>query len=122
MIYLASPYSHPDSGVREQRYYDVCLASKELALKGHPIVSPIAHWHPIAVMYGLPTDAKFWWNLDRDYIDSAREVWVYTIDGWRTSEGVKMETEYAENEGYTLSLVAPVTYHVTHLSPGELKL
>ena len=30
MIYLASPYTHPDPGVREARFDAACLATVEL--------------------------------------------------------------------------------------------
>ena len=56
MIYLASPYSHPDAVVREQRFRDVCLAAARLIRAGQIVFSPIAHSHPIASGgFGLPT-------------------------------------------------------------------
>jgi hypothetical protein len=53
MIYLASPYSHPDPAVREARFREACRAAAKLMRLGQPAFSPIVHGHPIAV-YGLP--------------------------------------------------------------------
>ena len=47
-VYLATPYSHPDSGVREFRFVESCATAAKLMNIGFPVVSPIAHSHPIA--------------------------------------------------------------------------
>ena len=69
MIYLASPYSHPDATVREARFQAACRATASLIRAGHEVFSPIAHSHPLAA-FGLPTDWSFWESQAKWYIDS----------------------------------------------------
>jgi Domain of unknown function (DUF1937) len=58
MIYLASPYSHPDATVRESRFRAACQAVVALLLTGEVVFAPIVHCHPL-VEYGLPTAGTF---------------------------------------------------------------
>ncbi len=55
MIYLASPYSHPDAVVREYRFRAACQAAASVMRSGQHVFSPIAHSHAIAE-YGVATD------------------------------------------------------------------
>jgi hypothetical protein len=99
MIYLASPYSHPDPDVMEGRFKCVCVLAADLMRRGERIFSPIAHTHPIAVAGELPRGWDFWRQYDEDMIRAADEVWVYTMDGWRESKGVQAEIEIAKAMG-----------------------
>jgi len=105
MIYLASPYSHPDEDVRQQRFEAVCKAAASLMRAGEIVFSPIAHGHPIA-QHGLPTDWRFWERQCREQIDRCDEVVVLTLDGWRESEGVQAEIQIAADMGKPLRPVA----------------
>jgi hypothetical protein len=67
MIYLASPYSHPDAEVRERRFDAACRAAAALICQGKTIFSPIAHSHAIC-RYGVPLDWRFWQRHDRRYL------------------------------------------------------
>ena len=87
MIYLASPYSHPDVTVREARFREACRTAARLMRAGRVVFSPIAHGHPIAE-YGLPTNWRFWERFDRQQLDRCEELVVLMLDGWRESEGV----------------------------------
>jgi len=55
LIYLASPFSHPDPAVREQRFEAACRAAADLIRQGKSIFSPIAHSYGIC-RYGVPLD------------------------------------------------------------------
>jgi len=98
MIYLAGPYSHPDSAIREQRFHAACVAAARLMRAGHFVYSPIAHGHPIAA-HGLPTDWRFWEPHDRRFLEQCDEVVVLMIDGWRESRGVQAEIQIAGELG-----------------------
>jgi nucleoside 2-deoxyribosyltransferase len=98
MIYLASPYSHPDPDIREQRFRAACQATVRLIAAGHVVFSPIVHGHPLA-HYGLPTDWSFWEWFDRDYLMRCDEVVVLMLDGWRESTGVRAEIALARDLG-----------------------
>ena len=47
MIYLASPCSHPDPAVREQRYQAACRAVAALLHERRLVFSPIVNGHPL---------------------------------------------------------------------------
>ncbi|HEY0985114.1 DUF1937 family protein [Schlesneria sp.] len=94
LIYLASPYSHRDAAVREQRYRDACRATVNLFRRGQNVFSPIVHGHPL-VAHGLPTDWSFWEAFDREQIARCDAVFVLPLTGWKESSGVIAEIEIA---------------------------
>jgi nucleoside 2-deoxyribosyltransferase len=108
MIYLASPYSHSDPAVREQRFRAVCQAAARLMRNGEIVFSPIAHGHPIA-LHGLPNDWRFWEWHDREQLLRCDELVVLTIDGWRESEGVQAEIRIAAELGKPVRYLEPET-------------
>lgn len=103
MIYLASPYTHPDPAVREARFQAACRQAAEMLRCGIPTWSPIAYSHTLAE-HGLPLDWAFWERFDRTFLEICSEVWVLMIDGWRESKGVAAEI------GIALELGKPVVY------------
>jgi hypothetical protein len=106
MIYLASPYSHSEAVVREQRFRAACCATARLIAAGHVVFSPIVHGHPL-VHHGLPTDWSFWERCDRDHLVRCDEVVVLMLDGWRESVGVAAEIRIAEELGRPVRYLAP---------------
>lgn len=106
MIYLASPYSHSEAVVREQRLRAACHATAQLIAAGHIVFSPIVHGHPL-VHHGLPTDWLFWERFDRDYLVRCNEVVVLMLDGWRESVGVAAEIRIAAELGKPVRYLAP---------------
>ncbi|NLS96664.1 MAG: DUF1937 family protein [Planctomycetaceae bacterium] len=94
MIYLASPYTHPDPKVREHRYQEACRCAAQLIRTGHHVLSPISHSHGIA-QYGLPGDWAYWESLDRRFLEMCDEVGVLMLDGWKESNGVQAEIRIA---------------------------
>ena len=114
MIYLASPYSHADPAVMEQRFYTVAEAAGHLMLRGIIAFCPIAHSHPIFKMVPA-TGARYedWARMDEEMIDYCKEVWVLMLDGWEVSRGVNAEMEYAKSKGYPVRLVDPDLLQIT---------
>lgn len=108
LAYIASPYSHKDSKIREARYQQICEVTKRLALKGeYAVYSPIAHWHPIAIAVGLPTDAMFWKSQNEGIIGASSCVIVVKMDGWRESIGVEMEIRFANRNHIKVIYISP---------------
>lgn len=99
LIYLASPYSHPDADVRQHRFERACQVAGGLMREGHHIFSPIAHTHSIAVQCDLPLGFDFWRQYDEEMIAACGELWVLMLDGWSQSSGVKAEIEIATKAG-----------------------
>ncbi len=106
MIYLASPYSHPDPMVRETRFDAACRATAALIRAGHVVFSPIVHGHPL-VGFGLPTDWAFWQRHDLEFLRRCDELLVLKIDGWKKSAGVQAEIELAAALGRRVSYQEP---------------
>ena len=102
MIYLASPYSHPDPAVREERYRATCRATAALLRAGLLVISPIVHSHPLAV-FALPTGWEFWERIDRAYLERCDLLVVLMLAGWRTSVGVRAEIRIAREIGLPVS-------------------
>lgn len=108
MIYLASPYSHPDESVRQERFKLACMAAAALLRRGHRVFCPIAHSHPIAVIGGIdPLDYPLWARQDAGFLREARALVVLTIDGWRESRGVSEELAYARQRNKPIGYMSP---------------
>jgi Domain of unknown function (DUF1937) len=98
MIYLASPYSHPDPAIREVRFEAACRAAAGLISAGHAVFAPVVQGHSL-VGYGIPGDWAFWAPLARQHLAQCDEVLVLQLDGWRESEGVRAEMALAAELG-----------------------
>lgn len=107
MIYLASPYTHTDHEVRQQRFEQACDAAAAIINRGVVVYSPIAHSHPIAARNKLPTDWEFWERLDREFIARSDEMHVLMLAGWRESKGVTAEIAIANELGIPVVFVEP---------------
>jgi len=105
MIYLASPYSHPDPAVREARFDAVSRKAGELMRAGWNVFSPISHMHPIAVRGGLPLGWDFWQAYDREMISACDSLMVFKLDGWKESKGVQAEIEIEQSLGLPVMYV-----------------
>jgi hypothetical protein len=98
MIYLASPYSHPDAAVRDQRYLAACRAAVSLLRNGETVFSPVVQGHALS-RFGLPTDWAFWQRHDEQHLARCDEVFVLALPGWEESEGVQHEISLARRLG-----------------------
>ena len=109
MIYLASPYSHPDPAVRDSRYKTACYTAGHLIHGGYHIYSPIVHGLPIAQMMNFPTSYDFWEKYCEDFIRASEKVFVLTISGWKESDGVTKEIHVARILGRPTEYIDPIT-------------
>ena len=107
MIYLASPYSHPDPAVRRQRLEAVCRAAARMLRDGQFVFSPIAHSVAIAEHGGAPDSWAFWRPVDLVMLGRCNELVVLKLDGWETSEGVQAEVARARLLGLPVSYLEP---------------
>ena len=106
MIYLAQPYSHKSVFIRSERFEAGVHVAALLMGRGHVVISPIAHSHPIYMRHP-ETGSSFdqWQELDETLIDSSEEVWVLTLDGWQESYGVGKEIEFAKRRGIPVKYI-----------------
>lgn len=108
-IYLASPYSHADAAVREQRFQAACRKAAQYASQGIAVFSPIAQSHPMAFFMADADRMNFdlWMKLDLPILKDAAELHILCIEGWRVSRGVTREVEFAEQLGIPVKQVFP---------------
>lgn len=99
LIYLASPYTHPDPAVMQRRFEEICAVAARFIQRGEHIFCPIAHTHPIALAGDLPRDFKFWEQYARKMLAVCDELWVCKMDGWRESKGIALEIKIADELG-----------------------
>ncbi len=95
MIYIASPYSHPDKNVVEYRVKAVAQYSAKLMINKQPSISPITVGTTILKYSDLPSDFAFWKQFSYDLLAVCTEIHVLKLDGWRDSVGVLAEIEFA---------------------------
>ena len=105
LIYLATPYSHPDQKIREERFRIVNYMAGKLMSKGDIIYSPISHTHPIALEYELPLDWEFWNKQCIAYLQLSEKVIVLMQDGWKESVGVTAEIKIAKEMGIPIEYI-----------------
>lgn len=105
-VYLASPYSHPSSLVREHRHSSAEWALAEMMRAGFLVFGPIVHCHDAAKAHGLPTDWGFWWDFDKRMLARCDALHVLTIEGWTQSTGVREEIAYARERGLPIRYLA----------------
>lgn len=120
MIYIASPYSHLQKRVENQRYnevvrYFVWLCAKA-EYRGSFIFSPIIHCHWPSVWYSLPTSAAFWADYNFKIIQACSHMHVLAIEGWEKSKGVQHEIKLGKLNSIEMSLVTP-DFHTYNIRP-----
>lgn len=112
MIYLASPYSHKDPAVMEERFDRVVAVAAQLINRGNIIYSPIMHFHPIAVRHDLPRDFAFWKEVNLQILKRCDEMWVLDLIGLYESRGVMAERLFAQANGIPVKHLDPMAYAV----------
>jgi hypothetical protein len=106
LVYLASPYSHPDPEVREERFQAVARHAAKLMRDGVNVFSPISHTHPIA-QYDLPQGWEFWERYDRAMLGVCSRMIVLKLDGWKESKGVAAEIAIMQEQGKAVEYQEP---------------
>jgi hypothetical protein len=104
VIYLASPYSHPDDNIRENNYRLVSKIAADMIANGDVVISPIAYGHPLLDFTEMPSDWKFWSDFCLAMLAKCDEMLVCKMPGWNKSRGVAEEIKYAKEHKI------PVTY------------
>ena len=95
MIYVGSPYTHPDPVIMKQREHQAAAYTAWLLRNGHKAFSPIVHGHALAIRFDLPRQAGFWLDLCLDQLQHATALHVLTLDGWEKSVGLSYEIAFA---------------------------
>lgn len=92
MIYIASPYTHPDLTIMQRRYEVARDYAFQQIREGRCVFSPIVHCHD---MYLQHKEAEANFNYWREYniamLGRASLIYVLMMPGWRESSGVTFE-------------------------------
>jgi hypothetical protein len=105
MIYLASPYSHPDPSVIESRVEQTKQAMYQLLSQGYVIFSPILMLHETCKSYNMPGEAKDWVEFNSVFLSRSDSMFVLCIEGWRQSVGIGHEILEAQLGGVPVHYV-----------------
>ena len=105
-IYLACPYTHPDPQKRTDRFNLVTHVAAVLMQEGHSVFSPITQGHAIC-QYGIDHGFDAWKETDLSIIEHwATDIFLLSIDGFKTSVGVQAELDYAQSLNIPISLLS----------------
>lgn len=107
LTYLASPYSHPDPVIMEERHELACRAAGALMLQGEVVFAPIAHSHFIGKHLNKPTDHDFWLKQDFGILAKCSQMIVLMAGGWQESFGVQAEIKFCAERGIPVRYLYP---------------
>lgn len=111
LIYLATPYSHPDYHIRKLRFDHVTEAAAFFINQGRSIFSPITHSHPIVGnKWQLKSGWNDWKEFDEIVLSTCKELWVLQMDKWAESHGVAGEMALAWGFGIPIRFINPHTF------------
>lgn len=105
IIFISSPYSHPDDAIRNENYVKVCKYVADLTSKGHIAISPIVYGHTLLNFKEMPSDWDFWQNFCISLLDKCDEMIIYKMEGWGRSRGIAKEIEYAKSKNIPINFV-----------------
>lgn len=106
-VFLSSPYSHPSPAVMEDRVRIAGDACAWLYHEGYLPMSPIVHWHHVAIRNGLPDNALAWTEWNRRWLEASDALAVLQIEGWQDSTGLAMECSWARSAGIPIVWMEP---------------
>lgn len=119
MIYVASPYSHPDPRCQNERFWQVCRYTAQLIKAGNLAFSPIAHSHPVAFIGEMEGNFETWQRWCLRMLDACDVLYVLTLPGWQNSHGVMAEINHANRLGLSVLFVDPITEE-TFVNPEDI--
>jgi hypothetical protein len=111
LIYLASPYSHPDDEVREDNYIVVSNIAAEMVSNGDVVFSPISYGHNLLEFKDMPSNWEFWFNFCVTFLLKCDKLVVCKMPGWENSIGVTEEIEIARNCGIEVEYIETDKYY-----------
>jgi len=96
IVYFASPYTHKDSKVVQERVQKTSEMVAKLVSEGNVVISPIVYGHNLLQFHDMPSDWNFWKNFCQTFLLKSDEMIVYMLPDWDKSTGVLAEIELAK--------------------------
>jgi hypothetical protein len=109
LIFISSPYSHKDKEILEDRVSKVSKFAAKLVSDGKVAISPIVYGHTLLTFHDMPSDWGFWKNYCETFITKCDKMVLLMLDGWKESEGVKGEIEFATKLGIPIEYIELLT-------------
>lgn len=93
IFYLASPYTHHDSVVRDERYTKARRMLTFLHKRLLMVFSPVVHSHPVNYDFrpGSEPSWSHWMKLDLPFLHMSDALLILALEGIEKSEGVANE-------------------------------
>ena len=109
LLYLASPYSHPDPSVKDQRFREACRVAGNMMKRGDVVFAPIPHSHSIEQCFsdGKAEGGEFWLRQDFAVLRHCAELVVLMLPGWDASKGVAAEIDFANTINLPIRYIDP---------------
>lgn len=105
IIYLASPYSHPDPEVREENFRKISKIAAKMNAEGVTTISPITYGHTLVQFHVMPTDWEFWQKFCFKLLIKCDKMIVCKMEGWDKSRGVAEELSIARDHGIPIEYI-----------------
>lgn len=127
LLYLACPYTHPESEVMLARFNEATRVAAEMTKMELNAFSPITHSHPMAA-HDVPGNWGFWERIDKVYLSLSYAMVVLNLEGAAMSIGVNAEIGIAKRMNIPVYLLTDgkvSLYHhpwkPEHLPEGKLR-
>ena len=104
LIYIASPYAHSFSEVREARLEAVRYVCGQLVNQGKIVMSPLVYLGELAYRGVHPPQG--WYAFDLQLLARCDELLVLQLPGWEDSKGVLVEIAGAQSRGMPIRLMS----------------
>ncbi len=112
LIYIASPFSHEEKGVRFKRFKEITYISAQLHKKfGYAMFLPITQSYMMQeALPEIKGDFETWKEVDLFMVGlKCDEVWIILMEGWKESKGVQAEIHHARALNKRLRYIDPLT-------------
>ncbi|MBI2790930.1 MAG: DUF1937 family protein [Gammaproteobacteria bacterium] len=107
LIYLACPYSHPDSRMVQLRYAVSAQVACQLVKEGLMIFAASMHNALLATMAGISDQFADWKEYNHLMIERSDKLMVITMEGWEQSKGVQDQIQYAKSLNKPIEMIEP---------------
>lgn len=110
IIYVAAPYTDPDSTVRLRRYREATIAAAKLIAMRYVVYSPLTMTHPIDIELseeGATLGSDYWVAFDEAFMVHCCAIVVLKTQGWDVSRGVDREIRYFREQERPVIFLEP---------------
>ena len=104
LTYLASPYAHPSSAVREARLEAARYVCGQMVNQGRIVMSPLVYLGELADRGIHPPQG--WYAFDLRLLSRCDDLLVLQLPGWEDSRGVLVEIAGAQTKGLPVRLMS----------------